>query len=62
VSSSADAIAALAARHRTLLAGGGASAELATRLGAELAQGDPVAAAEQLAASPPRTVSDDAQH
>ena len=61
VANSADAIAALAARHPTLLAGGGASAALATRLGAELAQGDPVAAAEQLAAFPPRAVSDDPQ-
>ena len=60
VTNSATAIAALAARHPTLLAGGSASAELARRLGAELAQGDPVAAAEQLAASPPQAVSDDA--
>ena len=59
VANSADAIAMLAERHPTLLAGGGANAELAARLGAALAQGDPVAAAEQLAASPPRAVSDD---
>jgi methanogenic corrinoid protein MtbC1 len=45
---SAAAIAALCARYRTILAGAGASAELATRAGAELADGDPVVAAHAL--------------
>jgi DNA-binding transcriptional MerR regulator/methylmalonyl-CoA mutase cobalamin-binding subunit len=60
VTNSADAIATLAERHHTQLAGGGASAELAARLGAELAHGDPVTAAERLAASPPRSAANSA--
>ena len=48
ITSNADAIATLAALHRTILAGGGASAALATHLGAELAEGGPVATAERL--------------
>ncbi len=42
-------IGALAVRHRTVLAGTGATAELAERVGAELAGGDPVHTAEALA-------------
>jgi methanogenic corrinoid protein MtbC1 len=38
----APAIEELAAHHRTVLAGGGATEELAERVGAELAGGDPV--------------------
>ncbi|MDX6535956.1 MAG: MerR family transcriptional regulator, light-induced transcriptional regulator [Gaiellales bacterium] len=45
---SAAAIAALAAHHRTILAGAGASAELAARAGAEFADEDPVVAAHTL--------------
>jgi methanogenic corrinoid protein MtbC1 len=45
----APAIEELAARHRTVLAGVGASAELAERVGAELADGDPVLTARALA-------------
>jgi methanogenic corrinoid protein MtbC1 len=45
----APAIEALGARHRTVLAGRGASADLAERLGAELAEGDPVRSAQSLA-------------
>jgi DNA-binding transcriptional MerR regulator len=52
LTSNAEPIAALAEEHRTLLAGGAASAELAGRLGTELAQGDPVVAAERLSAVP----------
>ena len=58
VTSNADVIAELAALHRTILAGGGASASLARHVGAELAEGDPVATAEQLAAQPRRAASD----
>lgn len=46
---SADQIAALGDAHRTILAGRGASAELAARLGAELAAGDPSSTARALA-------------
>ncbi|MDX6676703.1 MAG: MerR family transcriptional regulator, light-induced transcriptional regulator [Solirubrobacteraceae bacterium] len=53
VTSNADPIATLAAQQHTILAGGGATAELAARLGAELAEGDPVVTAETLAADPP---------
>ncbi len=49
LASSADAIRELGARHRTLLAGGGANAELAKRVGAELAEADPVVTAQSLA-------------
>lgn len=41
----AEGLAAVAARHRLAVAGAGASAELAERLGAELLDADPVAAA-----------------
>jgi DNA-binding transcriptional MerR regulator/methylmalonyl-CoA mutase cobalamin-binding subunit len=49
----ADAIAGLGARFHTMLAGAGASAALAKQLEAELAEGDPVVAAQALAARPP---------
>ncbi len=45
------AIAALGRRHRTILAGRGASAEVAARLGVERAEGDPASTAEALAAA-----------
>jgi len=54
--SNAVPIAALSARYRTLLAGRGATAAAAERLGAQLAEGDPVAAAHALAAQPAATV------
>jgi DNA-binding transcriptional MerR regulator len=50
---SAAAIGNLASRHRTILAGRGASAGLAKRLGADLAEGDPVVTAMALAESTP---------
>src|SRR5205085_10755459 len=53
VTSNADAIATLAARHHTILAGGGATARLAERAGAKLVEADPVSTAEDLAAHPP---------
>jgi DNA-binding transcriptional MerR regulator/methylmalonyl-CoA mutase cobalamin-binding subunit len=53
LTSNAAAIADLGARFRTILAGAGASAALAKQVGAELAEGDPVVAAQALAASPP---------
>jgi DNA-binding transcriptional MerR regulator/methanogenic corrinoid protein MtbC1 len=43
------AIAELCARHRTILAGSGATEKLARRVGAQLAAGDPVASAAALA-------------
>jgi DNA-binding transcriptional MerR regulator/methylmalonyl-CoA mutase cobalamin-binding subunit len=49
----AEAIAGLGARHHTILAGGGATADLARRLGAHLAEGDPVISAQALAERPP---------
>jgi MerR family transcriptional regulator, light-induced transcriptional regulator len=58
VTSSADAIATLAARHHTILAGGGATAAFARRLGTVLAEGDPVVSAELLAADPPGSASE----
>lgn len=45
----ADEITVLAARQRTILAGNGASAELALQMGAHFAPGDPVDTALQLA-------------
>jgi DNA-binding transcriptional MerR regulator/methylmalonyl-CoA mutase cobalamin-binding subunit len=54
----ADAIAALAARQHTVLAGDGASAELSQRLGAHHAPGDPVDTALQLAERPARAPAD----
>ena len=50
---SADAIEDLGAGYRTILAGTGATAELAERLGAQLAHGDPVVMAQQLAEATP---------
>jgi methanogenic corrinoid protein MtbC1/DNA-binding transcriptional MerR regulator len=44
---------ALGARHRTILAGSGATAELAERVGAELARGDPVETAESMTQATP---------
>ncbi len=58
VTDSAESIAALATHHHTIIAGGGASREQAARLGAHLADGDPVLTAEQLAARPPSVASD----
>lgn len=49
----APAIASLGTRHRIVLAGGGATAELAARVGAELAAGDPVVTAEALTVAMP---------
>lgn len=46
---SAADIAALGGAHRTILGGSGATAELAERLGVELAAGDPTASARALA-------------
>lgn len=46
----ADELAAVAAAHRTAIAGAGATPRLASRLGAELIQSDPVTAASELAA------------
>ena len=51
----ADAIAELARRQHTILAGRGASAALAERLGVHHAPGDPLATALQLAEHPPAT-------
>jgi DNA-binding transcriptional MerR regulator/methanogenic corrinoid protein MtbC1 len=48
LTSNAGAIEALGALHRTMLAGSGATAELAQRFGAELAAGDPVVSAQLL--------------
>ena len=53
LSHSAPAIAVLGSRHRTLLAGGGATPQLAERVGAELAGGDPVLTAAALAETIP---------
>ncbi len=55
---SADEIAELAARQRTILAGNGASADLASRLGADHAAGDPVDTALQLAERSARAPAD----
>lgn len=49
LTSNAAAIKRLAACHRTILAGGGATAALATRLGTQLAAGDPIVTANALA-------------
>jgi DNA-binding transcriptional MerR regulator/methylmalonyl-CoA mutase cobalamin-binding subunit len=49
----AEAIAELGRHHHTIIAGSGASAELAERLGVHHADGDPLATAEALAARPP---------
>jgi DNA-binding transcriptional MerR regulator/methanogenic corrinoid protein MtbC1 len=49
LTSSSAAIAALGVRHRTILAGGGATEKLSLRLGTELAPGDPVVSAAALA-------------
>jgi DNA-binding transcriptional MerR regulator len=46
----ADALAAIAAEHRMTIAGAGASARLARRIGAERMESDPVTAAAELAA------------
>ena len=53
LTSSAAELAELAAGHHTILAGGGASAALAERLAAHLADGDAVVAALALAGDPP---------
>jgi DNA-binding transcriptional MerR regulator len=55
LSRNAAAIRELAARHRTILAGSGASASLAERCGAQLADGDPVVTAHALAERVPAT-------
>jgi len=52
----ADAIAELARRHHTILAGSGVNAALAERLGVGHAAGDPLATAQELAEHPPATV------
>lgn len=54
----AEDIAALAARHRTLLGGAGATAKLAARIGAEHAADDPVQTAHRLVGAPPATAPD----
>ncbi len=56
----AEAIAALGRQHHTLVAGAGASAELAERLGVHHAAGDPLTTAQALAAQPPGAPADDA--
>jgi DNA-binding transcriptional MerR regulator len=58
LSSNAAAIADLGARHHTILAGDGATADLAQRTGAHLAKGDPVISARALAERPPGSASD----
>lgn len=58
LTSNAEAIAGLGARHHTILAGSGASADLARRLGAHLAMGDPVMSARSLAGRSPGSPSD----
>ena len=50
---SAEAIADLARRHHTILAGRAVTAALAQRLGVHRAEGDPVATAQALAERPP---------
>jgi DNA-binding transcriptional MerR regulator/methylmalonyl-CoA mutase cobalamin-binding subunit len=57
LTSNADAIAGLGIRHHTILAGGGASADVAQRLGVHLAEGDPVISAQALAERPPGSPS-----
>lgn len=57
---SAEQISELGRRHHTLLAGAGASPELAERLGVAHAEGDPLAAAQALADHPPGSPSDGA--
>ena len=52
LSDQAEAIAGLGRSHRTMLAGCGASAELAERLGVELAAGGPAVTARALTAQP----------
>lgn len=54
LTASAKAITLLAASRRTIVGGDGASAELATRLGFELAEGDPVSSALALAGRAPQ--------
>jgi len=49
----AAAIGALGARHRTVLAGAGATADLAERIGVELAENDPVVTAQELTQATP---------
>ena len=49
----ADAIAELGRRHHTILAGCAATAALADRFGVDRADGDPLSAAQELAAQPP---------
>jgi MerR family transcriptional regulator, light-induced transcriptional regulator len=56
----ADAIADLGRAHHTILAGSGATAELAERLGVHHAADDPLATADALAARPPRAPAADA--
>ena len=53
LTSAAEPIAELGRRQPTLIAGSAASAELAERLGVRHADGDPLAAAQALAARPP---------
>jgi DNA-binding transcriptional MerR regulator len=52
LTSSGEAIGGLGRRHRTILAGSGASAGLAERLGVQYAGGDPATTAQALADSP----------
>jgi len=54
LTASAEAITLLAASRQTIVGGGGASAELAARLGVELAEGDPVSSALALAGRAPQ--------
>ena len=56
----ADAICDLGRRHHTILAGSGASAGLAQRLGVAHAGGDPLTAAQALAEHPPAPPSNHA--
>jgi len=49
-----DAIAELCAREHVIIAGDGVSHDLAAKLGAALAEGDPVSSALRLAEDPPR--------
>ena len=53
----ADAIAELGRHHHTVIAGSGASAALAERLGVHHAEGDPLVTAQTLAERPPRRTS-----
>jgi DNA-binding transcriptional MerR regulator/methylmalonyl-CoA mutase cobalamin-binding subunit len=58
LTNNAAAIADLGARHHTILAGGGATADMAQRMGVHLAKGDPVISARALAERPPGSPSD----